>query len=246
MDEERATVLVVEDDDATRTFLADNLTADGYELLVADCARDGLRLMETKYPDLAVIDIRLPDTSGLELMRRVRRADGVASRINPNTPLLALSGRAGELDRIRGFEHGCDDYLCKPFSYGELRARIAALLARCDRRRTSGRLRVGDLEVDPAAREVTVRGRRVLLSQKEFALLRALAAEPTRVFTKEELLRTVWGFRAMGSTRTLDSHACRLRQKLGRHGDRFVVNIWGVGYRLVDGPVDALVGADAA
>jgi DNA-binding response OmpR family regulator len=81
-----------------------------------------------------------------------------------------------------------------------------------------------------------MRGGRVELSQKEFALLRTLAAEPTRVFTKEELLRNVWGFRAMGSTRTLDSHACRLRQKLGAEGDRFVVNVWGVGYRLVDGP----------
>jgi DNA-binding response OmpR family regulator len=87
------------------------------------------------------------------------------------------------------------------------------------------------------AREVRLRGRRVDLSQKEFALLQALAADPTRVFTKEELLRDVWGFRSLGTTRTLDSHACRLRQKLGGEGDRFVVNVWGVGYRLVDGPV---------
>jgi DNA-binding response OmpR family regulator len=100
-----------------------------------------------------------------------------------------------------------------------------------------GRLRVGGLEVDPPSREVTLAGRRIELSQKEFALLRTLASEPTRVFTKEELLRGVWGFRAIGSTRTLDSHACRLRRKLGADGDRFVVNVWGVGYRLIDGPV---------
>src|SRR5687768_16445609 len=98
MDDERETLLVVEDDDATRTFLADNLTADGYELLVADCARDGQRLLERNYPDLAVIDLRLPDLDGLELVRRVRQADGVASRMNPHTPLLAVSGRGGELD----------------------------------------------------------------------------------------------------------------------------------------------------
>ncbi len=98
-------------------------------------------------------------------------------------------------------------------------------------------MRAGELEVDPAAREVRLRGARVVLSQKEFALLRALVADPTRVFTKEELLRSIWGYRAAGSTRTLDSHACRLRQKLGVDGDRFVVNVWGVGYRLVDGPV---------
>jgi DNA-binding response OmpR family regulator len=234
--DDAATVLVVEDDDATRTFLADNLTADGYELLVADCARDGLRLMETKFPDLALVDLGLPDASGYDLLRRVRAADGVASRIDPHTPIVLITGRAGELDRVRGFERGCDDYVCKPFSYPELRGRVAALLRRTGRRPGTGRLRIGELEVDPPARVARLRGEPVALSQKEFALLRTLAGEPTRVFTKEELLRTIWGFRHMGTTRTLDSHACRLRHKLGVHGDRFVVNVWGVGYRLVDGP----------
>ena len=139
---------------------------------------------------------------------------------------------------MRGFERGADDYVAKPFSYGELRARVAALLRRAGGGRATGRLRVGTLEIDPPSREVRLRGERVELSQKEFALLRTLAAEPTRVFTKEELLRDVWGFRSLGATRTLDSHACRLRQKLGAHGDRYVVNVWGVGYRLVDGPVE--------
>ena len=125
----------------------------------------------------------------------------------------------------------------KPFAYGELRLRVAALLRRTTERRGSGRLRVGALAIDPASREVRLRGAPVSLSQKEFALLRALAVEPTRVFTKDELLRDVWGFRAVGATRTLDSHACRLRHKLGAAGDRFVINVWGVGYRLVDGAV---------
>ena len=233
--DDNATILVVEDDDATRTFLADNLTADGFELLVADCAKDGIRLMETKYPDLALIDVGLPDGSGLDLVRRVRDADGLASRVDPRTPLLLLSGRDSELDRIRGFERGADDYVCKPFSYPELRGRVAALLRRSGQRPRTGRLRVGDLTIDPASREVTMRETRVELSAKEFALLRTLATEPTRVFTKEELLRGVWGFRSMGTTRTLDSHACRLRKKLSVHGDQFVMNVWGVGYRLVDG-----------
>jgi DNA-binding response OmpR family regulator len=237
MTDDASTILLVEDDDATRTFLADNLMADGYDLLTADCARDGLRLLETKFPDLAVVDVGLPDGSGLELVRRVREADGVASRIDPHTPVLVLSGLRGELDRVRGFERGADDYVVKPFAYGELRARVAALLRRAQRRPGMGRLRVGTLELDPPSREVTVRGERVELSQKEFALLRTLASEPTRVWTKEELLRNVWGFRSIGATRTLDSHACRLRAKLGRHGDRYVINVWGVGYRLVDGPV---------
>jgi DNA-binding response OmpR family regulator len=238
-----ATILLVEDDGPTRTFLADNLTADGYELLVADCARDGLRLLETKFPDVALVDLGLPDGSGLDIVRRVRASDGVASRIDPAVPLVVLSGRAGELDRLRGFERGCDDYVCKPFSYPELRARVEALLRRADVRRRPGRLRVGELEIDAASRVVRLRGVPVELSQKEFALVRTLASDPTRVFTKDELLRTIWGFRTLGSTRTLDSHACRLRHKLGRGGDRYVVNVWGVGYRLVDGPSAQLAAA---
>lgn len=236
MTEHRSTILVVEDDRHTRTFLADNLAADGYEPIAAVNAREAVRMMETRYPDLAIVDLTLPDRDGLDLLRQVREADGVASRIDPLLPLLVLSGRVGELHRLRGFERGADDVMAKPFSYPELRARVAALLRRSERSVRHGRLRVGTLEIDPAARSVTLNGRRVVVSQKEFALLRTLAMDPTRVHTKEELLRTLWGFRANGSTRTLDSHACRLRQKLARDGDRYLVNVWGVGYRLVDGP----------
>jgi DNA-binding response OmpR family regulator len=236
-DDDASTILVVEDDDVTRTFLADNLSADGYDLLVADCARDARHLLERKFPDLALVDLNLPDASGFDLLRHVRTADGVATRIDPDLPLLVLTGRSSELDRVRGFDRGADDYLCKPFSYPELRGRISALLRRCDRRAGRGRLRAGALEIDPPSRDVRLHGQRLMLSQKEFALLRTLASEPTRVFTKDELLRTIWGFRAKGSTRTLDSHACRLRQKLGVHGDQFIVNVWGVGYRLIDAPL---------
>lgn len=234
-----ATLLLVEDDLVIRTFLADNLTADGYELLVAGTLEDAMRELEYKQPDLAIIDLRLPDGTGLELVRRVRAADGVGSRLDPSMPILMLSGSGGELDRVRGFERGVDDYVVKPFAYAELRLRIGAVLRRSQGRVHQGLLRVGELEIDPAARVTTLRGRKVALAAKEFALLRTLASAPTRVFTKEELLRDVWGFRARGSTRTLDSHACRLRQKLRAHGDQFVVNVWGIGYRLVDGPVES-------
>jgi DNA-binding response OmpR family regulator len=234
---ETTVILVVEDDAATRRFLADNLTADGHDVLdVADLG-DALRTLEYHHVDLVVVDLGLPDGSGLALLRRVRDAGGPGARVDARLPLLVLSGRAGETDRVRAFEWGCDDFLAKPFSYGELRLRIAALLRRARERPAHGRLRVGELALDPVAREVRLRGTRVTLSQKEYALLLALAAEPTRVFTKAELLRDVWGFRALGATRTLDSHACRLRQKLGLRGDRFVINVWGVGYRLIDGPV---------
>lgn len=227
MEPKPPTILIVEDHCATRRFLADNLAADGFEPLEADTARDGLRLMAGKSPDLAIIDLGLPDRDGLELLREVRTSDESATRLDPRLPMIVLTGRAGELDRVRGFERGCDDYLCKPFSYPELRGRIGAILGRARRRPGSGRLRIGSLEVDPLSRRVRLEGRPVHLSKKEFALLRALAEDPTRVFTREELLRGVWGYQALGATRTLDSHASRLRKKLRGAGDAFVVNVWG-------------------
>jgi len=236
MSDDAFTILLVEDDEATRTFLADNLSADGYELLVTDSMHEGRRLLERQFPDLVLVDVGLPDGSGLELLRSVREADGATSRLDPATPMLVLSGRADELDRVRGFEGGADDYVVKPFSYPELRGRVAALLRRAQGRRAAGRLRVGGLVVDPPSRRVLLHGEALALSQKEFSLLRVLASEPVRVWTKAELLRTVWGHQSAGTTRTLDTHVCRLRQKLGAGGERWIVNVWGVGYRLIDAP----------
>lgn len=233
-DDLHVVVLLVEDDEPTATFLADNLLADGFEPVVARSLAEALDLLATDPPDVAVVDVGLPDGSGLDLLRHVRTADGVISRTDPGLPVLLLSGRSGELDRLRGFERGCDDYVVKPFGYRELRSRIEAVLRRSGGPRRAGLLRVGPLEIDASSRTATLRGRPLELSHKEFQLLRVLACEPTRVLTKAELLRAVWGHRAVGVTRTLDSHACRLRAKLGRDGDRFVVNVWGVGYRLVD------------
>jgi DNA-binding response OmpR family regulator len=235
-DDTPATILVAEDDATTRTFLSDELSADGCAIVAADTARDALRLMETKFPDLAILDVGLPDGSGLEVVRSVRRADVTASRLDARLPLLVLSGRCGEHDRVRAFDAGADDFLAKPFAYAELRGRVRALLRRSEDRRRTGRLRIGRLELDPASRDVRVCDAPVLLTQTEFALLRILAGAPTTVHTKPDLLRTIWGYRSRSSTRTLDSHACRLRAKLGMHGDRFVINVWGVGYRLVDDP----------
>jgi DNA-binding response OmpR family regulator len=230
------TILLLEDHPATRTFLADNLTADGYELLTADTALAGRELLESSSPDLAIVDLTLPDGDGLAILSTVRQADRATGRINPDLPLLVLSGRAGELDRVRGFERGCDDYLTKPFSYHELRARVQALLRRSLRRPMgSGRMQIGPLEIDPLARLAWLDGEPVPLSKKEFGLLHALAIEPTRVCTRTELLKKVWGFRVVVPTRTLDAHAFRLRHKLARNGHRFVINVWGVGYRLTDG-----------
>src|SRR4051812_5469598 len=171
MDSNAPRILVLEDDPVARAFLADNLIADGYDVLVAATAREALRRLEHERPDLAVVDLGLPDGSGLDVIRAIRAADGVVSHLDPALPLVIVSGRSGELDRVRGFERGADDFVAKPFSYGELRLRIAAVLRRTHLRRRHGRLRVGQLDVDPAAREARVRGVRIALAAKEFALL---------------------------------------------------------------------------
>jgi DNA-binding response OmpR family regulator len=239
---ETHTLLLVEEDEITRTFLADNLTADGYEVLLGADAEDALRLAAQEYPDVAVIDVN--GASGRAFVRAVRAGAGGDDRL----AIVLLSAEVDELERVRAFDCGADDLVVKPFSYVELRARIAALLRRAQmRERVRRPLRVGALSVNLTSREVRVHGESIVLSQKEFALLRTLASDPTRVFAKDELLRTIWGYRAKGSTRTLDSHACRLRHKLAVNDDRFVVNVWGVGYRLVDASVGEPAGErDAA
>lgn len=229
-------MLVVEDDEATRSFLADNLGADGYRVATADGAGEGIRAIEVRKPDLVVLDLMLQDGNGLTVLDRVRAADGLASRIDPDLPIIVLTGRGGETDRVRGFTRGADDYVVKPFSYPELLWRVRALLRRADRRPVQGTIRVGELTIDPATRSVRLEGEPVHLSAKEFALLHALASDPLRVFGKAELLRDVWGYMSMGNTRTLDAHACRVRKKLKSSSRPFVLNVRGVGYRLTERP----------
>ncbi len=234
MDVQRQSVLVVEDDEATRVFLADNLAADGFRVAVASGAGEGVRAIEVRSPSLVVLDLMLEDGSGLELLDRVRSADGLASRIDPDTPVVVLTGRTGEADRVRCFARGADDYLPKPFLYAELLGRIRAVLRRANGRRQRGVMRVGELTIDPLTRSVRLSGQQVQLSAKEFALLLALAEQPTRVYGKHELLRDVWGYLSIGNSRTLDAHACRLRKKLGASARPWVVNVRGVGYKLTE------------
>jgi DNA-binding response OmpR family regulator len=232
--QEIASVVVCEDDAVTLELLCDHLAADRFGVLPAPSASDALRLCRYNQPDLLLLDLSLPDASGLDVLREIREADGVESRFDPRLPVIVLTGRGAATDRVRGLDSGADDYVTKPFGYQELRARIGAVL----RRRTSlheGPNRVGDLIIDPVRRRVTVDGKPVPLAKKEFSLLRALAADPTRVFSKEDLLKDVWGFKGNSKTRTLDSHASRLRRKLDPVYGRYVVNCWGVGYRLIDG-----------
>jgi DNA-binding response OmpR family regulator len=232
MQSEPTKVLVVEDDEATRRFLLENLAADGYSVAGASGAGEGLRAIEVRAPSLVVLDLLLEEGHGLDLLDRVRSSDGLCSRIDPALPVVVLSGRGGEPDRVRGFARGADDYIAKPFSYAELLARVRAVLRRSSAVPRRGFVRVGELTLDPLTRVVRLAGRPIELSAKEFALLQHLAEDPERVFTKRELLRDVWGYVAAGNTRTLDAHACRLRKKLGGAERPWVVNVRGVGYRL--------------
>jgi DNA-binding response OmpR family regulator len=232
--QEIARVVICEDDEVTLELLCDHLAADRFGVLPAPSASDALRLCSFNAPDLLLLDLSLPDASGLDVLRQIREADGVDSRFDPELPVIVISGRGAQTDRVRGLSAGADDYVTKPFELEELRARIAAVLRRRGSRR-DGPQRIGELVIDPLRRKVVVGEREVALAKKEFTLLRVLASDPTRVFSKEELLRDVWGFRSPGRTRTLDSHASRLRRKLDPEHSRYVVNCWGIGYRLLDG-----------
>jgi DNA-binding response OmpR family regulator len=237
-----ATILLAEEDDVTRVFLHDNLTADGYQVLVAPDRSKALALLSIAHPDLVVVDV---NGQTLALLDAVRSGEGVAGRADPDTPLIVLSRDADRLQRVRMLERGSDDVIKKPFAYPELRARIGAVLRRSQTGRCGRRiLRVGPLMIDVRSREVRICDRRVELSAKEYELLLTLAGEPDRVFTRQELLQGLWGYAAGARTRTLDSHASRLRHKLcDGTGEKLIVNVWGVGYRLMD-RADARIAAD--
>jgi DNA-binding response OmpR family regulator len=217
-------VLVAEPESETREYLGRQLRDDGFDVLGAARRSEVLDLAERARPDLVLL-------AELDLCLRLRRGEP-GRTWDRNVPVIMLAPTADLVERVRALDRGADDVIGRPFAYEELLARIRALL----RRSTSSSAEVllaGDLVVDRRTRRVSVRDTVVALSAKEFELLAWLAAEPYRVWTKEELLRSVWGFRALGRTRTLESHASRIRKKLRvTEDDRFVVNVWGVGYRL--------------
>jgi DNA-binding response OmpR family regulator len=224
-------VLLVEREAPTRDHLSRQLADDGFAVFAADRAAEALALLESERPDLVLLEAVLPDASGFDVCGRLRAGEP-GRAWNRDVPVIMVSARGDPSDRMRGFARGADDYVVRPFVYEELVARMRAVLRRSARRQHP-RLSVRDLEIDLASRVVRVGGFVVQLSAKEFDLLVALAEDPERVFRKEELLRDVWGFRSLGRTRTLDSHASRLRRKLNPTGEAYVVNVWGVGYRLI-------------
>ena len=233
--DEIATVVVCHGDDKTLEVLCEHLAVDHFEVLPAPSGADALRLCRYNSPDILILDLALPDMAGIDVLQEVREADGIESRIDPN---LAIKEQF--VTRIigtglrRSRDLGADDYISQPFAFGDLKSRIAAVLRRRHNRREAP-VRVGELVIDSGRRSVMVGERQVHLAKKEFALLRVLATDPTRVFSKDELLRDVWGLSVpAGRTRTLDSHASRLRSKLDPERKRYVVNCWGIGYRLVE------------
>jgi DNA-binding response OmpR family regulator len=232
---DKTQILLVEDDETTAAFLVDNLVADGFHVAVATGSAEGIRQIEVRHPALVLLDLSLDDGNGLDLLDRVRASDGMASRIDPELPIVVVSGRGSEADRVRSFERGADDHVVKPIAYSELLGRIRAVLRRAECRPQRGLLRVAGLTIDPVTRTVMLDGKPVHLSVKEFSLLQRLADEPERVYTKNDLLRDVWGYISIGRTRTVDAHACRLRKKLRAVSDRdWIVNVRGVGYRLTE------------
>ena len=228
-------LVLAEPEPETRGYLERHLSNDGFEVLGTARGGEVLELAERVRPDLVLVDSALPDSSGLDVCRRIREGEPGRSW-DRQVPVIVLGDLAADaVDRVRAFERGCDDYVPRPFFYEELLARIRAVLRRSSPP-AADRLEAGELVVDRRTRRVTVGEESVSLAGREYELLVRLASEPARVFTKEELLRDVWGFRSIGRTRTIDSHASRLRRKLNsaNGGGDYVVNVWGVGYKLVD------------
>ncbi len=217
-------IVVVEDDESIREMLRYYFQSVGYTVRPYESGeimleREGAQPL----PDLFILDIMLPGMDGLEILRRLR--EGADTK---DVPVIMLTARSAEMDRVSGLENGADDYVVKPFGIMELQARVKAVLRRT-RPRESDLLTCGDLVIDPAAREVHKGGRLVELTFKEFELLRLLCARRGVALTRDEILQTVWDYDFTGETRTVDMHVKALRQKLG---EDVITTVRGVGYKI--------------
>lgn len=221
------TILVVDDEQRIIDLAKMYLEQDGYQVISATNGVSALRIILEKEPQLVVLDLMLPGMDGLEVCRRVRAQSEV--------PIIMLTARSDDIDKIVGLELGADDYLTKPFNPRELLARIKAILRRADRGSNRGnapeQIRIGNLRIDARRRSVEVAGRMVELRMKEFDLLQTLAENMGMVFSRERLLDVVWGYDFAGETRTVDVHIAHLRHKLGAMEAK-IETVWGVGYKL--------------
>ncbi|SIN87844.1 phosphate regulon transcriptional regulator PhoB [Vannielia litorea] len=221
-------VLVVEDEPAQREVLSYNLEAEGFDLVSADNGEDALLLVEEERPDLIVLDWMLPNLSGIEVCRRLKLKTETRG-----IPIIMLSARAEEVDRVRGLETGADDYVVKPYSVIELMARIRAQLRRTRPATMGERLVYEDIMLDAETHKVERNGRELKLGPKEFRLLSTFMEKPGRVWSREQLLDRVWGRDIYVDTRTVDVHIGRLRKALGAHGGEDPLRtVRGAGYAL--------------
>jgi DNA-binding response OmpR family regulator len=225
-------ILVVDDEPNLRHTLTYTLQQEGFETIAASDGEQGLALARSLAPDLVILDVMLPKMDGFEVCRRLRRESAV--------PVLMLTARDAEIDKVVGLEIGADDYLAKPFSMRELVARIKAMLRRAAKTPEAlagAPLELAGLTVDPPRHRVTVDGAEVTLKPKEFDLLSYLARHPGQVFSREQLLAAVWGMDYAGDSRTVDTHVKTLRDKLGDRADapRWIETLRGVGYRFREG-----------
>ncbi|MGI8575691.1 MAG: response regulator [Egibacteraceae bacterium] len=223
-------ILVVEDEPALLDALEFGLTAEGYDVVTAEEGRASLSAFERESPDLVLLDLMLPTLSGTEVCKRIRSTSSV--------PIIMLTAKDSEVDKVVGLELGADDYVTKPFSMRELVARIRAVLRRGGESEESegGPDEVKGVRVDPERHEVTVRGRPVELPPKEFALLELLVRNAGRVMTRDVIIGRVWGSDYVGDTKTLDVHVKRLRSRIERdpREPELIATIRGVGYKFTD------------
>ncbi len=223
------TILVVDDEPHIVELVKYNLLQEGYDVLTAHDGSEAVRRAKETHPDLIILDLMLPYVDGLEVCRQIRKDSAV--------PILMLTAKDGELARVVGLEIGADDYVTKPFSPRELVARVRAILRRTTREagpEIPGPLRGGRLTLDPETHEVTLDGRPVDLTAKEFELLHLVMSHPNRVFTRDFLLEHIWGYDYYGSTRTVDMHISRLREKIEDDpaSPTYIVTVRGVGYKF--------------
>ena len=225
-------ILVIEDDPDIALSLRLKLERDGgFEVVTAHDGGAGLRLAVERPPDLVLLDLNLPGMDGFEVCRQLRKTPATAA-----TPVIMLTARIGESDRVAGLDMGADDYITKPFSPKEALARVRAVLRRFEQGAAGPEaLADGSLRIDLGSRQVEVAGHALSLTRKEFDLLVELIRQRGRVLTRERLLETVWGYDYPGETRTVDVHVRRLRQKLGSPIDERVETVVGVGYRYRSG-----------